>query len=57
MVKKTVAKKVAKPAALTSAKIKSLAGKGLKAPTTLTTEETRELAGSVLEHIKRKKTS
>lgn len=42
---------------LTSPKIKSLAGKGLRAPSTLTTKETQELAGSVLEHIKRKKKS
>jgi hypothetical protein len=44
-----------KAAPITSDKIKTLAGKGLRAPSTLTTKETQELAGSVLEHIKRKK--
>jgi hypothetical protein len=43
-----------KTAPLTSPKIKTLAGKGLKAPSTLTTKETQELAASVMEHIKRK---
>jgi hypothetical protein len=42
-----------KVAPLTSQKIKSLAGKGLKAPSTLTTEEVREVCASVMEHILR----
>lgn len=41
---------------ITSGKIKSLAGKGLKAPSTLTTKETQELAASVMEHIQRNTT-
>jgi hypothetical protein len=43
-----------KTAPITSPKIKTLAGKGLKAPSTLTTKETQELAASVMEHIRRK---
>jgi hypothetical protein len=40
---------------ITSPRIKTIAGKGLKAPSTLTTKETQELAASVMEHIIRKK--
>ena len=53
--KKTPTKTALKAAPITSAKIKSLAGKGLAAPSTLTTKETQELAASVMEHIARLK--
>ena len=43
------------PPLLTSAHIKDLAGKGLRAPSTLTTDETRELAASVLRHVEPRK--
>jgi hypothetical protein len=43
-----------KTSPLTSPRIKSLAGKGLKAPSTLTTKQVQELAGSVEAHIARK---
>lgn len=43
----------AKP--LTSPRIKSLAGKGLRAPSTLTSKQVQELAGSVEAHIARTK--
>jgi hypothetical protein len=43
----------AKLAALTSEKIKHLAGEALKDPSSVTQEQVRELAGSVLAHIHR----
>jgi hypothetical protein len=39
------------PAPLTSAKIRSIAGQGLRAPSTLTTKQVRELAASVEAHV------
>jgi hypothetical protein len=52
MGKKTTPKK---PTPITSPKIASLAGKGLRAPSTLTTKEVQELAGSVEGHLNRKR--
>jgi len=49
------APKPPKPPSITSARIRSLAGKGLAAPSTLTTDEVRELCGSVMEHIEPRK--
>jgi hypothetical protein len=39
------------PAPITSPKIASIAGKGLRAPSTLTTKQVQELAASVEAHI------
>ena len=39
------------PAPITSPRIKSIAGQGLKAPSTLTTAQVRALAASVEAHI------
>ncbi|HEV7611382.1 MAG TPA: hypothetical protein VGO37_05860 [Steroidobacteraceae bacterium] len=52
-----MAKKLSPPPAspLTSARVKHLAGIGLRTPSKLTNKQTQELAGSVERHIQRKK--